>query len=73
MGLDLLGDAVSKLGRPAELALVNVGRWVAYRTVLSQWHSDLPQIVDYSNSVDASTKIKNSFDASTKILNSFAV
>lgn len=28
MGLDLLGDTVSKLGRPAELALVNVGRWV---------------------------------------------
>ena len=33
MGLDLLGDTVGKLGRPAELALVNVSCWVtcAYR------------------------------------------
>lgn len=28
MGLDLLGDTISKLGRPAELGLVNVGCWV---------------------------------------------
>lgn len=31
MCLDLLGDAVSKLSRPAELALVNVGCWVTCR------------------------------------------
>ena len=45
MGLDLLSDAVSELGRSAELALVNVGNWVSCTEVASlskayQRHAD---------------------------------